>query len=93
LGEKLGIVVTPELHADRQKWGTEGVNRMAGSAAVRGWSLFRMGSHYQLYAVYDLALTLCFRVNWGFKVWDFDNREPHAMVVNIAGSIIGDRDN
>ena len=91
LAEKLGIVVTPELNADRQKWGTEGVNRKAGPTAVRGWSLFRMGSHYQLYAVYDLAFTLCFRFNWGFKVWGADNREPQAMVVNIAGSIIGDQ--
>ena len=90
LAEKLGVVVTPELNADRQKWGTEGVNRMAGPTAVRGWSLFRMGSHYQLYAVYDLAFTLCFRFNWGFKVWGADNGEPQAMVVNIAGSIIGD---
>ena len=92
LAEKLGIVVTPELNADRQKWGTEGVNRKAGPTAVRGWSLFRMGSHYQLYAVYDLAFTLCFRFNWGFKVWGADNGEPQAMVVNIAGSIIGDQD-
>lgn len=92
LAEKLGVVVTPELNADRQKWGTEGVNRMAGPTAVRGWSLFRMGSHYQLYAVYDLAFTLCFRFNWGFKVWGADNGEPQAMVVNIAGSIIGDKD-
>ena len=92
LAEKLGIVVTPELNADRQKWGTEGVNRMAGPTAVRGWSLFRMGSHYQLHAVYDLAFTLCFRFNWGFKVWGADNGEPQAMVVNIAGSIIGDQD-
>ena len=51
-----------------------------------------MGSHYQLYAVYDLAFTLCFRFNWGFKVWGADNRKPQAMVVNIAGSIIGDQD-
>ena len=92
LAEKLGIVVTPELNADRQKWGTEGVNRKAGPTAVRGWSLFRMGSHYQLYAVYDLAFTLCFRVNWGFKVWGSPLSEPQAMVVNIAGSIIGDQD-
>ena len=92
LAEKLGVVVTPELNADRQKWGTEGVNRMAGPTAVRGWSLFRMGSHYQLYAVYDLAFTLCFRFNWGFKVWGADNGEPQAMVINIAGSIIGDQD-
>ena len=91
LAEKLGIVVTPELNADRQKWGTEGVNRMAGPTAVRGWSLFRMGSHYQLYAVYDLAFTF-FRFNWGFKVWGADNGEPQAMVINIAGSIIGDQD-
>ena len=92
LAEKLGIVVTPELNADRQKWGTEGVNRMAGPTAVRGWSLFRMGSHYQLYAVYDLAFTLCFRFNWGFKVWGADNGEPQAMVVNITNSTIGDQD-
>ena len=72
--------------------GAPGVNRMAGPTAVRGWSLFRMGSHYQLYAVYDLAFTLCFRFNWGFKVWGADNGEPQAMVVNIAGSIIGDQD-
>ena len=74
--------MTPELNADRQKWGTEGVNRMAAeSLAVRGWSLFRMGSHYQLYAVYDLAFTLCFRFNWGFKVWAEDNGEPQMNVM------------
>lgn len=87
--ESMGV---PFDDNDRQQWygrgQTQGPNRESGDRAVRGWALYRSGSHYQFYSVYQAFGSICCRTNWGFKVWATPNGDSKASVVNITVTLI-----
>lgn len=80
----LGHAYGPGEYQDAQHWGDPAVGR-----DHEGWTLNRRGPAWQLYVVHRLSDGLCFRLNYGFKVWANEgDKRPTAMVVNIAASVL-----
>lgn len=82
-GLQLGYTYTDADAADREHWGDPMVGRDR-----EGWTLNRVGKVFQLYIVRRVGDKLCFRLNFGHKIWSFGDGRPVAMVVNIAASLL-----
>jgi hypothetical protein len=83
LSLSLGHRYTPGEYEDAQDWGDPKTGRDHA-----GWALNRRGPAWQLYVIKRLG-RLCFRLNYGFKVWSAEgDHRPVAMVVNISASVL-----
>lgn len=71
-------------YSDWQSWGDPDTGRNH-----EGWSLNRRGPRWQIYLIRRLPFGLCFRMNYGFKVWAGEgDKRPLANVVNISFSAL-----
>lgn len=84
LSQQLGHRWAPGEYQDARHWGDPSTGRNH-----QGWTLNRRGPRWQLYLVKRLSFGLCFRLNYGFKVWAFGgDRRPVASLVNISASVL-----
>lgn len=83
LAQQLGHTWQPGEKEDNQTWGDPKTGR-----DHEGWAVNRKGDVYQLYVVKKIG-PLCYRLNWGHKVWPLEGDDrPIANVVNISFSLL-----
>lgn len=83
LSRSLGHTWTPEAYHDAQSWGDVLTNR-----DHEGWVMNRRSNVYQIYIVKKLG-RLCYRFNWGYKVWSGEgDHRITSSVINLTFSIL-----
>jgi hypothetical protein len=82
LAQRLGYEYQDGDQQDREHWGNVQTSR-----ALEGHVLSRCAGVYQLYMVERYG-SLCFRMNYGHKVWSEWDGRPRAMPIAITASFL-----
>lgn len=84
LSQILGHTWQPGEYDDCESWGDPATGRNH-----EGWVLNRRGPRWQIYLVKRVTDGLCFRHNYGFKVWSgYGDQRAITNVVNISASVV-----